>query len=237
MPTNIRAIAIAACVSGFMPGVGSAAEVARQHFVDAASIIPDLVIDMRYFGSNNFVGAPIDGYRSNSCLLTRQAADALALAQADLKADGFGLKIFDCYRPARAVAHFVRWAKAIDDVKRKAEFYPDVDKRELFALGYIAEQSGHSRGSTVDVTLVRLGSRAVPEADMGTPFDYFSSRSWPGSASVGDEARRNRRRLADAMVRRGFKPYDQEWWHFTLADEPFPDTYFDFPVEAQALPK
>lgn len=224
-------IAIAVCASGLMAGPGVAFESARQGFVDVGSTIPGLVLDMRYLGSNNFVGAPIDGYKANSCLLTRQAADALALVQADLKADGLGLKIFDCYRPVRAVAHFVRWAKAIDDVKHKAEFYPDVDKRDLFALGYIAEQSGHSRGSTLDVTLVRRDGDPKAEIEMGTPFDYFGSRSWPSDRSVGDQVRQNRMRLADAMVRRGFKPYDKEWWHFTLVGEPHPDAYFDFPVE------
>jgi zinc D-Ala-D-Ala dipeptidase len=148
--------------------------------------------------------------------------------QRDLALIGLGLKVFDCYRPARAVAHFVRWARDVSDQARKAEFYPEVDKRNLFKEGYIAARSGHSRGSTVDLTLVRLSdNRAL---DMGSPFDFFGTRSWPADRSVAMDARANRRLLAAAMMRRGFRPYNKEWWHFTLANEPFPNTYFDFPV-------
>src|SRR5215831_17508102 len=192
-----------------------------------------LVVDMRYFGSDNFVGERIDGYEQPRCVLSAPAAKALAAVARDLAVRGLALKAFDCYRPQRAVAHFVRWAQSIDEVKRKAEFYPSVDKRNLFRDGYIAERSSHSRGSTIDLTLVRradgseLGGR---ELDMGSPFDFFSPRSWPSDTSVSSEAQQNRALLAAAMTRRGFKPYDKEWWHFTLADEPFPDTYFDFPV-------
>jgi D-alanyl-D-alanine dipeptidase len=151
--------------------------------------------------------------------------------QRDLSTQKLGLKVFDCYRPTRAVAHFVRWARDVRDAKAKAEFYPAVDKRELFRLGYISPQSGHSRGSTVDIGLVRLADGADPvELDMGTPFDTFSPRSWPSDTTVGAEARRNRAILADAMRRHGFVRYVKEWWHFTLGGEPFPGTYFDFPV-------
>jgi zinc D-Ala-D-Ala dipeptidase len=138
------------------------------------------------------------------------------------------LKVFDCYRPQRAVANFVRWAQRIDDVKRKGEFYPDVDKRNLFQEGYISERSGHSRGSTVDATVVRRPDGR--ELDMGSPFDFFSPKSWPSDASVSAQAQTNRALLAAAMRHGGFRPYDKEWWHFTLNGEPFPDTYFDFPV-------
>ena len=217
-------------------------------FVDAAAAADGLVIDLRYFGENNFIGERIDGYESARCLLSAPAARALAAVQRNLAARGLGLKVFDCYRPQRAVAHFVRWARAVDDVRRKAEYYPDLDKRNLFKDGYIAARSAHSRGSTVDVTLVRRplptrpGGEAAPaaaeptaveldmELDMGSPFDFFGPRSWPSDKSVSAPARRNRAQLADAMIRGGFKPYGREWWHFTLADEPFPDTYFDFPV-------
>ena len=201
-------------------------------FVDASTIVPGLAVEMRYAGTHNFVGIRVDGYARPVCLLTRPAAEALAKVQHDLAASGYGLKTYDCYRPARAVAHFVRWARDVRDIKAKAEFYPDVDKRRLFALGYIASRSGHSRGSTVDLGLVRLagGREAAVDVDMGTPFDTFSPRSWPGSTDVGDEARRNRALLAAAMRRRGFRPYDREWWHFTLRGEPYPATYFDFPV-------
>jgi D-alanyl-D-alanine dipeptidase len=197
-------------------------------FVDVATVVPGLVVDMRYAGTHNFVGARIDGYEAPVCLLTRPAAQALAQVQRDLAARGFGLKVFDCYRPVRAVQHFVRWARETRDTRAKAEFYPDVDKRRLFALGYIASQSGHSRGSTVDLGLVHLTDGREP--DMGTPFDTFSPRSWPGNDEVSAEARRNRALLAAAMRRRGFRPYDREWWHFTLRGEPYPTSYFDFAV-------
>jgi len=205
---------------------------APHGFVDAASVVDGLVIDMRYFGQDNFVGARIDGYETARCLLTRAAASALARVQQDLAPQGFGLKVFDCYRPTRAVSHFVRWARDIKDVKRKADFYPDVDKRDLFRLGYIAPLSGHSRGSTVDLSLVRLTPGQPPaEVDMGTRFDFFGTQSWPSSRAVSAEAQANRKLLASAMRRGNFRPYDREWWHFTLRNEPYPGSYFDFPVK------
>jgi D-alanyl-D-alanine dipeptidase len=197
-------------------------------FVDAAAVVDGLVVDMRYFSDNNFVGARIDGYERPRCLLTAQAAHALAAVQRNLAARGLGLKVFDCYRPVRAVAHFLRWARKIDDVKRKAEYYPDLDKRDLFRLGYIAARSGHSRGSTVDLTLVRRSDRH--ELDMGTPYDFSSPKSWTADRSVSRQAQENRALFAHAMMRGGFRPYHKEWWHFTLVNEPFPGTYFDFPV-------
>jgi D-alanyl-D-alanine dipeptidase len=197
-------------------------------FVDAATVVDGLVVDMRYFGADNFVGERIDGYEGPRCLLSTQAAHALAAVQRALAARGLGLKVFDCYRPQRAVAHFVRWGRRVDDVKRKAEFYPDVDKRDLFRDGYIATHSGHSRGSTVDLTLVRRADRR--ELDMGSPFDYLGPKSWPSSRSVSPAAQANRALLAEAMRAGGFRPYAKEWWHFTLANEPFPHSYFDFPV-------
>lgn len=213
----------------------SAAHAAEQRpaaFVDAATLVPRLVVEMRYAGAHNFVGAPIDGYEKPVCLLARPAADGLAQVQRDLSAQQLGLKVFDCYRPARAVAHFIRWARDVRDTKAKAEFYPAVDKRDLFRLGYISPQSGHSRGSTVDISLVRLADGAEPvELDMGTQFDTFSPRSWPSDTTVSAEARRNRALLADAMRRHGFVRYVKEWWHFTLGNEPFRGTYFDFPVK------
>ena len=200
-------------------------------FVDANEMVPGLVVEMRYAGEHNFVGSRIDGYRRRLCLLSKQAAAALAEVQRDLAEQGLGLKVFDCYRPARAVAHFVRWAEDGVDQRGKAEFYPDVDKRDLFRDGYIADRSGHSRGSTVDLTLVRLADgRPATELDMGTCFDRFSPRSWPSDTSVSASAQKNRALLAAAMKPHGFRPYDKEWWHFTLVEEPFPDTYFDFPV-------
>ncbi len=191
------------------------------------AVVPGLVVNMRYFGDNNFVGERIDGYERPRCLLTAQAAEALARVQRDLSSRGLGLKVFDCYRPARAVAHFLRWAKRIDDVK-KAEFHPDISKRDLFRLGYLATRSGHSRGSTVDLTLVRRADNS--ELDMGTIYDFAGRQSWVADKTVSVEAQKNRALFAQAMVRGGFRPYHKEWWHFTLVNEPFPDTYFDFPV-------
>lgn len=183
---------------------------------------------MRYAGARNFVGRPIAGYEANLCLLTEEAAAALALVQRDLAASGRGLKVFDCYRPARAVADFVAWARDLEDQATKTEYYPNVAKDQLFAQGYIAERSGHSRGSTLDVTLIDLATGA--ELDMGTAYDFFDPRSWPSDTSVSVEAQANRRALRDAMVARGFRPLREEWWHFTLEGEPHPQTYFDFPV-------
>jgi len=197
-------------------------------FVDAASVAPGLIVEARYATPHNFVGVPIDGYARPLCYLTRPAAAALAEVVADLEPRGLTLKAYDCYRPERAVAHFVRWARNLGDVKMKAEFYTQVDKSTLFRDGYIAARSGHSRGSTVDLTLARR--RDGTALDMGTPFDFFSPRSWPSDPSVGAEARANRALLARAMARRGFRPYDKEWWHFTLRHEPYPQSYFDFPV-------
>jgi D-alanyl-D-alanine dipeptidase len=197
-------------------------------FVDAATVVPNLVVDLRYLGADNFVGRPIEGYEKPICYLTREAANALAEVARDLEPQGLAIKAFDCYRPVRAVAHFVRWARDLRDEARKAAYYPQVDKRHLFRDGYIAARSGHSRGSTIDMTLVRRDGGK--ELDMGTPFDFFSPRSAPGDKGVSAEAQTSRRLLADAMSRRGFAPYSKEWWHFTLRKEPFPDTFFDFPV-------
>ncbi len=195
--------------------------------IDAATLVPGLITDIRYAGSHNFVGRRIEGYRSPHCLLTPAAANALAEVARDLAPRGLVLKVFDCYRPTRAVADFVRWARDPTEQAAKAEFYPHVDKRTLFQDGYIASRSGHSRGSTVDLTLARPDGR---ELDMGTPFDFFSPKSWTADLSVTAEQHANRMQLAAVMQRHGFRGYAKEWWHFTLRHEPFPDTYFDVPV-------
>ena len=197
-------------------------------FVDAATVVPGLIVEARYAGAHNFVGRPIDGYEAPRCLLTAPAANALAAVARDVAQQGLVLKVFDCYRPTRAVANFERWARDISDTAAKAEFYPNVDKRTLFRDGYIASRSGHSRGSTVDLTLAHANGR---ELDMGTPFDFFSPRSWAAAPDISAEAKANRALFAAAMRRHGFRPYEREWWHFTLRGEPFPDTYFDFPVQ------
>ncbi len=200
----------------------------RAGFVDAAAVVSGLVVEMRYAGSHNFVGRPVAGYERPLCLLTHQAAAALAEVQRDLAPRGLGLKVYDCYRPARAVAHFVRWARDPDDTATKSEFYPGQDKRNLFREGYIATRSGHSRGSTVDLTLVHLATGK--EIDMGSPFDLFDARSWPSHPGLPEAARRNRALLGEAMRKRGFRGHRKEWWHFTLAGEPYPGTIFDFPI-------
>ena len=213
-----------------LAALGARAALAQERpasFADAAAVVSGLLTEMRYAGSHNFVGRPIDGYEAPRCLLTREAVDALAGVARDIAPYGLVIKVFDCYRPTRAVANFIRWARDLNDTAGKSEFYPNVDKRTLFRDGYIASRSGHSRGSTIDLTLARADGTAL---DMGTPFDFFSPKSWPSNRSVGREAQVNRALLATAMRRRGFRPYDREWWHFTLSREPFPTTYFDFPV-------
>jgi D-alanyl-D-alanine dipeptidase len=194
--------------------------------VDAASLAPGLRVDLRYATADNFVGAPIDGYEVARCLLSEPAARALAAVQADLAVGGLGLVVFDCYRSQRAVDHFVRWSREPADPAAALRHHPRVPKDALFAAGYIAARSGHSRGSTVDVGLVRGGERL----DFGTPFDFFDPLSHVDATGLSDSARTNRARLRAAMQRRGFRPYPAEWWHFTLAGEPWPERYFDVPV-------
>lgn len=201
-----------------------------QGFVYVDELIPNAQIELRYFTENNFMGQKVDGYLSQRCILTRQAAEALKKVQDTLAPFGLGIKIFDAYRPQRAVNHFVRWGRDLKDTRMKAAYYPDVDKNQVFEQGYIATRSGHSRGSTVDLTIVSLSS-SHEEIDMGSGFDFFGPESWPENLSFSIEQRAHRMLLQTVMKQNGFKPYDKEWWHFTLADEPFPDTYFDFPVE------
>ena len=198
-------------------------------FVALRSVIPDLVVELRYFSSNNFIGRPIDGYEDNIVWMTEAAARALQGAQEDLAAQGLGLKVFDAYRPQRAVDNFVRWAADSNDLLMKQQYYPSLEKSELFPGGYIAERSGHSRGSTVDLTLVRLADSQ--ELDMGSPYDFFDPVSWPSDTSITAQQQANRLKLREAMLANGFRPLDTEWWHFTLEGEPYTDTYFDFPVQ------
>jgi zinc D-Ala-D-Ala dipeptidase len=226
LPFVIRHLLLVAAVM-----VPSAQPIAAQErpaaFVDVATVVPGLIAEMRYAGSHNFVGRPIDGYQAPRCLLSGPAANALAAVARDLAPQGLVIKAFDCYRPARAVANFIRWAHDFNDQTAKAEFYPNVDKRTLFRDGYIASHSGHSRGGTIDMTLAHADGS---ELDMGTHFDFFSPKSWTADPTISAEAHANRMLLATAMRRRGFHPYEKEWWHFTLSNEPFPQTYFDFPV-------
>ena len=213
-----------------LPAGGSLAS-PPEGFVAVRDAVPGVVVELRYLGPENFVGAPIDGYAADRCYLTVEAARALGRVQHELAHFGLGLKLFDAYRPQRAVDHFVRWAEDLGDTRMKSRYYPDVAKESLFRDGYIAARSGHSRGSTVDLTLVSTEGGEAAELDMGTPWDYFGPRSWPASLEVTPQQRANRMLLQSLMVKHGFRPLAEEWWHFTLEDEPFPETYFDFVVE------
>lgn len=225
-------LALLAGLAALAPGTPAFADTTNPAmpvgFVDAETVAAGLVVDMRYYGAANFVGRPIAGYDEPVCLLTSDAATALARAQKHLQPLGLGLKAFDCYRPARAVNDFVRWAKDLDDQIRKPLHYPDVPKSELFQRGYIATRSGHSRGSTVDVTIVDLVTGQ--ELDMGTVYDWFGPKASPTAHIVSRSARAHRLLLRLVMRDAGFQPYEQEWWHFTLNSEPYPDFYFDFPL-------
>ncbi len=191
-------------------------------FVDAGKLIPAAIVDMRYAGADNFVGVRIDGYKRAKCLLSTPAAAALKAAADDLAGMGLTLRVYDCYRPQRAVDHFVRWSKSADQ-KMKAAYYPNTEKPALFAKGYIAEKSGHSRASTIDLTIDGL--------DMGSPYDFFDPLSHTASGTASDAARANRMLLKLVMEKHGFAPYPLEWWHFTLENEPYPDRYFNTPVK------
>lgn len=195
-------------------------------FIRLHKAIPGVIIESRYFGSNNFIGKPIDGYNTDSLVLSNEAAAALVKVQKTLIQQGYELKVFDAYRPQKSVDHFVKWAKELKDLEQKNAYYPEVNKVDLFELGYIAEKSGHSRGSTVDITLVY--SHSQKELDMGTPYDYFSPKSWPSDTTVSNLQYNNRMMLKYLMEDHGFNGLKEEWWHFTLKDEPFVDTYFDF---------
>lgn len=200
-----------------------------EGFVFIDEVDPSIRQEIRYAGSNNFVGRPVIGYVENRAVLTKPAAQALSAAQADLRPFGLGLLVFDAYRPQQAVDDFVAWSKDYGDTRTKANYYPQVSKESLFPQGYIAERSGHSRGSTVDLTIVSAMPPFKP-LDMGTGFDFFGQESWPDYGGATPQQRANRLLLRNLMIKNGFKPYAQEWWHFTLEREPFPETYFNFVV-------
>ncbi len=202
-------------------------------FVLLADQVPGIVQEIRYYSTYNFIGDRIDGYEEPCAILTREAARALKAVSNEMNVRGYRLKIFDAYRPACAVKHFVLWGIEDLDLRMKPYFYPDLEKQELFLKGYIAKQSSHSRGSTVDLTL--LDMKTGKELDMGSPFDFFGEVSHPDSKKVTAEQYENRMVLQKAMIRNGFEPYECEWWHFTLKEEPFPETYFEFPVSAEYL--
>ncbi|MFP3989960.1 M15 family metallopeptidase [Streptomyces sp. E11-3] len=267
LPATLRALVVAASALLTLTATATAAPAqatapapepkAPEEFVALRSVDRTIIQEMRYFTPHNFVGERIDGYRQPLCILTRQSAEALRLAQRELLRQGYSLKVYDCYRPQRAVNHFVRWAKDLDDERMKQEFYPQVDKSRLFEDGYIAEKSGHSRGSTVDLTLVKLpakptrpyrpGEPLVPcyapqderfpdnAVDTGTGFDCFDTLSHTDDPRITAEQRANRDLLKDTLADVGFHNLPEEWWHFTHQGEPFPDTYFDFPVAYRSL--
>ncbi len=197
-------------------------------FVSIGEAVPDVILEIRYYSTFNFIGDRIDGYEQPVALLTREAASRLKEVSDDMALRGYRLKIFDAYRPQKAVDHFMRWAEDLSDTRMKAFFYPGLDKQVLIPEGYIARRSGHSRGSTVDLTLFDMHSQR--EADMGSPFDFFGELSHPDCRQVTEEQHVRRMLLREGMVRRGFRPLAEEWWHFTLENEPYPDTYFTFPV-------
>jgi D-alanyl-D-alanine dipeptidase len=253
----MRRLLLAVLMLVAVPGSASAQTAPPGAFVSLADVDPSIVIEMRYRTAHNFVGRRIPGYREDVCILTRQAADALRRVQASVRARGYTLKVYDCYRPQRAVDAFVRWGRDLSDQRMKREFYPRVRKSRVFEEGYIATKSGHSRGSTVDLTLVktpprrqetyrrgdRLRDCAAPRArrfrdnsiDMGTGYDCFDPKSHPFSRAFRGKIRRNRMALRRPMLAAGFQGLETEWWHFTLREEPFPETFFDFPVARSSL--
>ena len=196
-------------------------------FVSVTDIVPDAILDIRYYSGNNFIGDRIDGYEEPIALLTRKAALALKNAGEEIKKRGLCFRIYDAYRPQMAVDHFVRWAADPDDVRMKELFYPELSKQELFPLGFIAEHSGHSRGATVDLTLYDCMSGR--DVDMGGTFDFFGEISHSDYIDLSAEQLNNRKYLREVMVNNGFTPLKEEWWHYTLKDEPYPHTYFTFP--------
>jgi zinc D-Ala-D-Ala dipeptidase len=200
-----------------------------EGFVYVNDLIPSIQVELRYFGSDNFMGNPIDGYHNEVAILSEQATIALKEVQQELQQYNLSIKIYDSYRPQRAVNHFIRWARDLTDTLNKQEYYPNVMKQHLFVEGYIAARSGHTRGSTLDMTLV--DSKTRKPLDMGSPYDFFGKVSWVDNKNLTAQQLANRMLIQTIMRKYGFKHYPKEWWHFTLRDEPFPETYFDFVVK------
>ena len=200
----------------------------HKDFVYIKEQIPDIKLDIRYAGSNNFIGKPVNSYQKPVGILSKPATEALEKVQNDLMSQGYCLKIFDAYRPQTAVNHFIEWARNPADTLTKAKFYPEVAKKDLFQLGYIASKSGHSRGSTIDLTI--MDAKTGKELDMGSGYDFFGDISHHNTDKITKEQKANRSLLKRIMIKNGFRPYQEEWWHYTLRNEPYPETYFDFPV-------
>lgn len=213
-------ISFLVCLSGFSQ--------LPEGFIHALKVIPDLTVELRYYTSNNFVGRPIDGYQANTLILTKEAAYALKQVQEELENQNLCLKVYDGYRPQRAVNQFAHWARNLNDTINKKIFYPNVDKKNLFKESYIARRSGHSRGSTVDLTII--DGNTGKALDMGSPYDFFGVESWVNFEGITKQQKANRHLLQDVMLKYGFRNYPKEWWHFTLNQEPFPGTYFDFVI-------
>lgn len=202
-----------------------------EGFVDVSIAVEGVLVEPRYAGSENFIGRPIAGYLSEKIIVSREVASALAKVQSELSKHDMALKLYDGYRPQQAVNDFVRWALDAEETSNKSTYYPNIDKSELFERGYIARRSGHSRGGSVDLTIVEKSDDGKwREVDMGSRWDLFDTRSHGASTDVSRQAQKNRKFLSDVMVRHGFEPYAEEWWHFTLVPEPYPNTYFDFPI-------
>lgn len=218
-----------ACALALSCGMTQDPSTGNSYFVNISEEIPDVIIEARYYSTYNFVGDRIDGYEAPVAYMTKEAAAALKKASDAAVKEGYRIRVYDAYRPQRAVDHFKAWAEDVNDTRMKAYFYPELDKSVLFELGYIASRSGHSRGSTVDLTLFDMATGH--NVDMGGTFDYFGLLSHPDYTDITAEQYANRMYLRKLMLDAGFKPHDEEWWHFTLQDEPFPDTYFNFPVK------
>ena len=200
-----------------------------EGFVYLSDIDKTIQKELRYLTDNNFIGKPIDGYYKNCVIMTEESAKALKKVQQILLKEGLSLKIFDAYRPQQAVNHFVRWAKVLEDTLMKKKYYPQVPKSQLFKRGYIASKSGHSRGSTVDLTIINI--KTGKELDMGSPFDFFGIKSHSLDKKITKDQQKNRMQLRTVMMQNNFRPYKNEWWHFTLRHEPFPATFYNFPIE------
>jgi len=198
-------------------------------FVYVQNEIPNIQIELRYFSDNNFVGQRIDGYKKEVLILSEEATDALKLVQQELNKRGLGLKVYDAYRPQRAVNHFYKWALDVSDTLMKQQFYPNELKKNLFKNGYIATKSGHTRGSTLDLTLIDL--KSGQELDMGSPYDFFGPASWVNFTEISVKQKWNRNQLQKVMLANGFRNYPKEWWHFALRNEPYLETYFDFVIK------
>lgn len=243
---NITFCPLSIVLSLLLLGLAPLGYALPQGFVYLHDIDPTIIEDIRYAGNNNFMGQPIPGYHVARCVLTRDAAYKLKEAQRSIRKQGYSLKIYDCYRPQRAVNTFYKWSQQPTDLHMKRLFYPREEKTTLFKKGYIAQSSGHTRGSTVDITLVRTPDgnknlKSVPHScpstmndnslNMGTSFDCFDISTQVFYPGLSDEQKRNRMVLRKLMINHGFVPYSMEWWHFTLAKEPYPNTYFNFPVQ------